>query len=351
MPKQDKNAGQRHTRYSVYQTAQFRLISAGDDYPDLEDAIVLDFSFSGLRIACRESLDPGAEIGIRLICQGDPQDEIRAITRWSRPLNDGGYHHGMQFLEPGAILPFLGLDKDEYAAKVEAGPESPGVLQVVNTAKLVRIDRLRCVIEGDLEVECGASHAYLMVEGRLSIPSGEVVGGETGASMQMDLNTAGDSAHTPTLLHLAYLPGDFADVRTRARLQLSRDQAELADCKQRVESFSGADGAASHEDREQVMALMFEMQGKEAVVEQLREKIGLLDGLIERKTCAELTIRERVYPGVRIGVHGCPGGYEVSQEVAGPLTIRGDSAGHLFFVTGDGESSPLDLNPSFRRCA
>lgn len=354
MPRQDPKTGARHTRHLIHQPAFLRVTGSAGDEQDVQAVTVVDFSFSGVRLATQVSIPDQTEVGLRLVCHGEAQSEVLLHTKWSRLLEGGGYHHGMQFAEEGALLPFLGLNQEVFAASLETGPEyqnRPGVLQVHETTRVGRIERLHCRVQGDLEIDLGLSHTDLIVEGQLNVSGGGVIGGQTTSSMRMDLSEVGDSNKTPTRLCLAFLSEEIADVQKRALLHLARNEAHVADCNVRIESFNGEDGVPSHDDREEVMALMFEMQAKEASVEQLKEKIALLSGLIARKTCGELSVRDMIHPGVRIGLHGKPECYESTQPVQGPVFIHADEHGVLLYATEDGQDRPLDQCASFSRCA
>ncbi|MFI4859428.1 MAG: FapA family protein [Phycisphaerales bacterium JB063] len=351
MPEATNNPRARHERHVIHMPVLFRTLTPDGQPVPPQHAIAVDFSYSGLRLATDHALSKGTEVGIRLVCQGNAQGEIRAVTRWSHQLEGGGYHQGMQFAEEGAILPFLGLDQEAYRSKLETTVKGPGIIQARGTTRINRIDRLNCKIQGDLEVDHGLNQANLIVEGQLKVSGSGIVGGQTRVSMQIDLAKAGDSDNTPTHLELAFLADDIADVRRRAQQHLDSDLADIEACQAQVARFNGEGGGGTHEDREKLTALMFEIQSKEATINELKEKIDLLDGLIERKTCGRLSVHEVIHPGVRVSKHGTAVAFESIQPLPGPVYIHADKDGQLHIKDAEGQEAPLESCPAFRQCA
>lgn len=357
MANRSDQPGARHARHAVHLPASIRIPDASGGAGDPVPATVIDLSFSGIRLACDLELAVGAEVELSLLSQDEPASGVTVVARRSQKLDAGGYHHGMQFKQAGALLPLLGLENDGLDTQWEQRPPAPlpgqagmGTLLIGESSRLVRLDHLHCKAQGDLVVEQGLGDALLEVGGALTVRGG-VVGGEARCAMKMQLDQVGCAQRTPTTLTLAYLPDEIARVHQRAKAMLERDAAHVETCRQKISDFGGEDGNPSHENREEVMALMFEMQAKEAGIEELTQKIGLLDGLIDRKTLGELRIEGELHPGVRIGVFGDDDRFEAREVIPGPVLIRLDDQRRLVTVSLDDQATPLEASDAFKRCA
>ena len=348
----------RHARHEVHQTAELRVALEPGGEPQWVEGTVLDISFTGVRLACPHAATPGEEVALRLLCNKVAQQQVPLVVRWSRELDAGGYHLGMQFVTEGELLPMLGLDSGDLASDMDpggqpVGPSAPyaGRLEFTQAAKVGKIERLHCSASDDLSVEQGLCESYLQVHGALTIQEGGLVGGETRVSKRITAGQVGSASETPTKIVLGYLPDDIANVYTRALRKLEQNTAKIAEAQAKIDSFSGKDGDGTHEQREAMTAMMFEMQMQESGADELREKIELLDGLISRKTQPELSVAEALHPGVTVGLHFGGQSYETTQHLPGPVLIRCNEQRELVLVAEDGSETALDACEPFKRSA
>ena len=244
-PREETAAPQtRHFRQEIDQAAVLIQRDGSTSDPASAKAMVIDISFSGIRVECERDFPQHSQVGIRLVTTGGQQEEVMLVTRWCRAQDEGGFQLGMQFVEEGALLPLLGFDvatmeklHDNGQAAAPAAHYCDSRLVIQQSTRIAQIKQIYCTTQGDLEIEHGIEDSHLEVEGALTVYEGGVVGGETRVAMRTEINHAGDAqAGTPTSISLGFHPSDIADVYRRAMLIINKRNREAEEKKSRGRS-------------------------------------------------------------------------------------------------------------------
>ncbi len=182
-------------------------------------------------------------------------------------------------------------------------------------AKFCHNARIRS--NGDIHVRSEIMHSTLHAHGKVAVPTGKLIGGETSAGMGIDVDVLGNSASIATPVQI----GISADEMQRCRQideEIEQKQQMAKQIRVRVEPLMSNLKRLSAKHREQATELMFKADSMDAEVEELREEQNGLRQIGENG--AVVFVRTEIHAGVLIAIEDLEA--RLAQSYEGPIRFE-----------------------------
>jgi hypothetical protein len=202
-----------------------------------------------------------------------------------------------------------------------------GTLTTGRDATARYLNSVRATIGRDLCVENEITGCTLAVGRHVKAPHCSITGGSLVAGGSIEVGTLGSEAGVPTLVRPGVLPG-LADLLPALLAALSEADARVQKAEDRLKQLQ-LPGAANQQaprltatHAEELTELQFELARLRAPAAKLRARIDRLHALAAQHAQPVLIVRERVYPGTRVGL----GSYTIqfTRETKGPFRLSLD---------------------------
>lgn len=219
-----------------------------------------------------------------------------------------------------------------YAKGGMAGRER-GSVRVEGDVHARYLDGVRVECRGNLSVAREVNNCISIVHGSLISPSGTILGGRTIVTGKIHIGTIGSEGHIATPIVLGTVP--LLDPK------LDQFQRLLRELESRCESLADEIRAMgkSKQSADRIESMCRELAALEARREQCRSVHAQFRSRVERIRKVEVEIMRVAYAGSQFIANGRV--YDLSEDLAGPVTIVCDRSGALHAKTLSGHRMSL----------
>ncbi|MCP3981431.1 MAG: DUF342 domain-containing protein [bacterium] len=209
-----------------------------------------------------------------------------------------------------------------------------GVITVGTNAELGFLNNVQGKVCGDLIVLREILNCDVSVGGTLVCPRGALIGGRVEVGKSVSVGTLGSPAGVPTTLVVGI--GESRDISSVDDLLATLAEG-IAAIKREYDARKRS--ARSHEEREQLMELGFEIHERDERLEELQAKRDDAARLIKDNTTVDVTIARRVCLGVSLLAGDTTVTFD--RDLEGPVVLSWDEDRRLVFRQAGSASRPL----------
>ncbi|TVQ81540.1 MAG: DUF342 domain-containing protein [Phycisphaeraceae bacterium] len=219
-----------------------------------------------------------------------------------------------------------------YAKGGMAGRER-GSIRVEGDIHARYLDGVRLECRGNLSVAREINNCISIVHGSLISPGGTIMGGRTIVTGKIHIGTIGSEGHIATPIVLGTVP--LLDPK------LDQFQRLLRELESRCESLADEIRAlgTSKQVTDRIESMCRELAALEARREQCRSVYTQFRSRVERIRKVEVEIMRTAHAGAQFIANGRV--YDLSEDLAGPVTIVCDRSGALHAKTLSGHRMSL----------
>lgn len=206
----------------------------------------------------------------------------------------------------------------------------------------------QCVAQDNLVVTEAVSGSTLQVHGRLDCSAATVTDSMVSLYGSALFGEVCSTKERACELVLFAVPAHLLELTDRAARTLDQKKAQQVEDLSALDGFQEPGRSLTHEDREELMRLQFELPVLEQSIKQLNAKLKELEGTIDQRRYQTVAFERGLAAGVVIRVGETDQRYLVTQRVPGPFVIEyvGDGAAVLM-VEGE-PVVPLGQHGSLR---
>lgn len=235
------------------------------------------------------------------------------------------------------------------AATIKAGGElralggfagrDQGVAEARGNVCARYLDAVRTMTRKDLCVDREIINCITTVLGKISSPTGAIIGGETRVAGSIEVAELGADGLPTTTLYLGGVPhlDPLIDQLAVLTEKLVAERQKLVDEQEMIQKASGGRLAASHQER--ICELLYEIAEVQSSLDRAEPALEQARKKADEMRQVDVQVHRCMFPNTVLLCNGMR--YRIKDEMRGPLRITMDTRGHL--QTQKGTEPPTKL--------
>lgn len=201
-------------------------------------------------------------------------------------------------------------------------PHSGGGIVLEAEATVVSLNSSRCVAQDSLAVTESVSGATLQVHGRLDCGAAVVTDSTVSLYGSAVFGKVCSTRERACELVLFAVPNHLLVFTERAAVTLQQKKAKQVEDLTALDRLRHPGLSLSHEEREQLMQLQFEMPIQEESIKGLQSKLREFEQAIDQRRYQTITFEQGLSAGVVIRIGETDQRYLVTKKIAGPFVME-----------------------------